>query len=76
MSLNVLTQSGGTGGASASIVVTGLDEASTVIATKDGKTVSGKWGQKPNPDYVGLPYGYTQLEYRKHRNSVFQTAFD
>jgi len=63
MSLNVLTQGVGTGGASASIFVTGLSEADTVTATKDGKTVKGKWVQKPNPAYIGLPSGYTQLEY-------------
>jgi len=62
MSLNVLTQGVGTGGASASIFVTGLSEADTVTATKDGKTVKGKWVQKPNPAYIGLPSGYTQLE--------------
>ena len=44
MSLNVLTQGGGTGGASASIFVKGLSESDTVTATKDGKTVRGKWG--------------------------------
>lgn len=43
MSLQVLTQGGGAGGASASIFVTGLSEADTVTATKDGKTVKGKW---------------------------------
>ena len=63
MSLNVLTQGGGTGGASASIFVTGLSEADTVTATKGGKTVKGKWVSKENPTYIGLPNGYTQLEY-------------
>lgn len=58
MSLNVLTQGGGTGGASASIFVTGLSEADTVTATKDGKTVKGKWIQRRI-----VPEGYTVLEY-------------
>lgn len=62
MSLNVLTQGGGTGGASASIFVTGLSEADTVTASKGGKTANGKWMQKPNPECV-VPAGYTQLEY-------------
>lgn len=62
MSLEVLTQGGGTGGASASIFVTGLSEADVVTATKDGKTVQGKWVRKPNPAFV-LPEGYTQFEY-------------
>ena len=62
MSLNVLTQGGGAGKA-ASIFVTGLSENDTVTATKDGKTVNGKWVKKPNPASAGLPSGYTQLEY-------------
>lgn len=48
MSLNVLTQGGGAGGESASIFVTGLDEASTVSATKDGKVISAKWNSTEN----------------------------
>lgn len=63
MSLNVLTQGGGTGGASASIFVTGLSEADVVTAEKGGRTINGRWMQKPNPDYIALPDGYTQLEY-------------
>lgn len=63
MSLFNNTQGGGTGGASASIFVTGFTEADTVTATKDGRTVKGKWVTKANPKYVGLPDGYTQLEY-------------
>lgn len=63
MSLNVLTQAGGTGGASASIFVTGLSEADTVTATKDGKTVRGKWVRKVNPEWRDLSDDYTQLEY-------------
>ena len=43
MSIEVLTQGGGAGGESASIFVTGLSESDTVSATKDGKTVQGKW---------------------------------
>ena len=43
MSLNVLTQGGGAGGATASIFITGLSESDTVSAVKDGKTVKGKW---------------------------------
>lgn len=43
MSLNVLTQGGGTGGETASIFVTGLSEADTVTATKNGKTITAKW---------------------------------
>lgn len=53
----------GTGGESASIFVTGLSETDTVTASKDGKTVIGKWTQKSNPSYITLPIGYTQLEY-------------
>ena len=29
----------------------------------DGKTIIGKWIQKPNPAAPGLPDGYTELEY-------------
>lgn len=44
MSLSVLTQGGGgTGGAAASIFVTGLSEEDYVTAVKDGKAVRGKW---------------------------------
>lgn len=46
MSLNVLTQGGGTGGASASIFITGLTASDVVTATKDSKTVKGKWVEK------------------------------
>lgn len=53
----------GAGGETASIFVTGLSETDTVTASKDGKTVVGKWTQKPNPNCIGLPNGYTQLEY-------------
>ena len=42
MSLEVLTHGGG-GGESASIFITGLSESDVVTATKDGKTVNGKW---------------------------------
>ena len=42
MSLRSMTQGGG-GGESASIFVTGLSEADIVTATKEGKTVKGKW---------------------------------
>ena len=52
----------GAGGESASIFVTGLSETDTVTATKDGKTITGKWTQKLNPASV-VPDGYTQLEY-------------
>lgn len=52
----------GAGGESASIFVTGLSETDTVTATKDGKTITGKWTQKLNPASVVLD-GYTQLEY-------------
>ena len=62
MSLFNNTQGGGTGGASASIFITGLSEADTVTATKDGKTVNGKWVSEPNPESV-VPDGYTQLNY-------------
>ena len=61
MSLEVLTMGGG--GESASIFVTGLSETDTVSASKDGKTVNGRWTQKPNPALRNLPDGYTQLEY-------------
>ena len=47
---------------SASIIVTGLSETDSVSASKDVKTVIGKWGQIPNPAIV-VPDGYTQLEY-------------
>ena len=53
----------GAGGETASIFVTGLSETDTVTATKDGKTIIGKWTQKPNPVAHGLPDGYTELEY-------------
>lgn len=46
----------------ASILVTGPSNTDTVIATKDGKTITGVWTQKPNPALV-VPDGYTQLEY-------------
>ena len=59
MSIRVLTQGIG-GSASASIFVTGLDESSSVSATKDGKTVKGKWAPRPNPACL-VPDGYTQL---------------
>lgn len=52
----------GAGGESASIIVTGLSETDSVSASKDGKTVIGKWGQIPNPALV-VPDGYAQLEY-------------
>ena len=52
----------GAGGESASIFVTGLSETDTVTASKDGKTVVGKWTQIPNPAII-VPDGYTQLEY-------------
>lgn len=57
----------GAGGESASIFVTGLSETDSVIATKDGKIVVGKWKRDttPNPKYIALPNGYTQLEYIK-----------
>lgn len=48
MSLRVMTQGGGSGGETASIFVTGLDENSTVAAVKDGKTVQGKWNSAEN----------------------------
>jgi hypothetical protein len=70
MSLRVMTQGGGTGGASASIFVTGLSEADTVTATKDGKPVNGVLVQKPNPAVV-VPSGYTQLEYIQQSGSAY-----
>lgn len=66
MSLRVMTQGGGTGGATASIFVTGLDENSTVTAAKDGKTVKGKWVQKPL-----IPKAYTELEYIKSTGAQY-----
>ena len=51
------------GGMTASIFVTGLDENSTVTATKGEKTIKGKYAEDRNPAYIGLPEGYTQLEY-------------
>lgn len=60
----------GAGGETASIFVTGLSETDTVTASKDGKTISGKWTQKPNPESL-VPTGYTQLEYIKATGSQF-----
>lgn len=54
---------GNGGGERASIFVTGLSETDTVTATKDGKTIIGKWANVLNPSYYALPDGYTQLEY-------------
>lgn len=59
----------GAGGESASIFVTGLSETDTVTATKGGKTVVGKWTQKPNPVAHGLPDGYTELSFIKSDGS-------
>ena len=59
----VFNMVGGGGGPAASIFVTGLSETDTVTATNGSKTLTGKWTQIPNPDYIGLPDGYTQLEY-------------
>lgn len=59
MSVKILTQGGGS---AFGICVTGLSETDTVTATKDGKTVNGKWGQKQNPE-ISVPSGYAQLEY-------------
>lgn len=53
----------GGGGSAASIFVTGLSETYTVTATNGSKTLTGKWMQKPNPESISLPSGYTQLEY-------------
>lgn len=53
----------GAGGESASILVTGLSETDSVSATKDGKTVAGKWVSKQNPVAHGLPDEYTELKY-------------
>ena len=53
----------GAGGESASILVTGLSETDTVTATNGSKTKTGVWTQKPNPAFIELPAGYTQLEY-------------
>lgn len=48
----------------ASIIATGVAQSDTVtLTTPSGKVKSGKWVSHPNPDYVGLPDGYTQLEY-------------
>lgn len=63
MSLNVLTQGVGTGGESASIFITGLSETDIVTATKDGKTVNGRWVSEPNPYWHDLPEGCTPVEY-------------
>ena len=60
----------GAGGESASIFVTGLSETDTVTASKDGKTVIGKWTQIPNPAYV-VPDGYTQLEYIQNTGTQY-----
>ena len=48
MSVRVLTQGAGAGGATASIFVTGLDESSAVTATKDGKAINGVWNSAEN----------------------------
>ena len=62
---------GAGGGESASIFVTGLSETDTVTASKDGKTVTGVWTQKPNPVSHGLPDGYTELEYIEATGSQY-----
>lgn len=49
-------------GDTASIFVTGLNDTDTVTASKNGKTIIGKWTQIHNPASV-VPDGYTQLEY-------------
>lgn len=69
MSLNVLTQGGGAGGEFASIFVTGLSEADSVTATKDGKTVNGKWAPKPIHRE-----GFTVLEYIKSTGAQYIDA--
>ena len=69
MSLRVMTQGGGAGGKFASIFVTGLSEADTVTAVKDGKTVNGKWAQSPiHRD------GFTVLEYIKSTGAQYIDA--
>ena len=52
----------GASGPAASIFVTGLSQTDTVTATNGSKTLTGKWTQKPNPAFHGLPDGYTELE--------------
>ena len=47
----------------ASIFVKGLLEADTVTAINGSKTKASVWTQIPNPAYVTLPDGYTQLKY-------------
>lgn len=67
---------GDTGGMTASIIVNGLDENSTVTATKDGKTLKGEFKYRGNVAYIGLPSDYTQLEYiESSRAQIFLTDY-
>ena len=55
----------------ATIFVTGVGESSTVTATKDGKTVNGVGTTRPNPEFHGLPDGYTELKYVESTNGQY-----
>lgn len=59
----VFNMVGGGGGPAASIFVTGLSETDTVTATNGSKTLAGKWMQKSNPAFHGLPEEYQEVEY-------------
>lgn len=63
MSVLVLNRGGISGGLTGIILVNGLSETDVVAATKDGKTINGKWVQKLNPDWRGLPDGFIQLSH-------------
>ena len=53
----------GSGCLVANIFVKSLSETDTVTAINGSKIKAGVWTQIPNPAYVTLLDGYTQLEY-------------
>lgn len=55
---NVFYTNAGTGAFTA-----GSEIPAYIEMTVDDKTLTGKWTQKPNPEFITLPDGYTQLEY-------------
>lgn len=80
MSLEVLTQGGGAGGASASIFVTGLSEADAVTASNGSKTVNGKWVTKHNLVPVEIPVMTSNTEpsgscYAIHNGSLINEVY-
>ena len=60
----------GAGGATASILVTGLSETDSVSVTKDGKSFVGKWVSMQNPELHGLPNGYTEIEFIRNTGNA------